>query len=163
MRPKKATESVATGNIASNGSTDLRQSSAIADIIQVERNRDTTGLWVMIALEKSRNFNYFINCYLILEPFWNGNTHLWHRHFSSGSKPGIHVLSRALTLSISGGAQRRPLHAVVSIHHHLLRISSQAHWIASGYSSQLSTNSCPLATDFSTVLASPFCHRCGSA
>ncbi len=60
MRPKKATESVATGNIASNGSTDLRQSSAIADIIQVERNRDTTGLWVMIALEKTRNFNYLV-------------------------------------------------------------------------------------------------------
>jgi len=55
------------------------------------------GLWIMLALEKTRNFNYLADFYLILEPFLNGNTLLWHRHFSSRSKPGIHVLSRALT------------------------------------------------------------------
>jgi len=53
----------------------------------------------MIALEKTRNFNYFINFYLILEPFWNGNTHLWHRHFFGELKPYMHVLLRALMQS----------------------------------------------------------------
>ncbi len=70
IAPEKATES-RYEELASNGNTDLRQSNAIADIIQVERNRDTTGLWVMIALEKTRNFNYLADFYLILEPFWN--------------------------------------------------------------------------------------------